>query len=222
MVINLHNIPGVEQVVAGILLNVILALISAFGTYAVAWLRKNISQKNLSTALSIAKIAVKAAESVGTAYGYDSKAKFEYAMNAARQVGEAHGIKFTDVQWESFIEQAHHELTVLEQELEKGPTVDPNQPAMPEPAGPPGPQTTEGQELTGIGETVTTPVAEPVVEVATEPVVPAVPEPVVETHAEPVVEVDTEPVVEPDSSPLPTDEIPLEDRHAAFLRDERG
>lgn len=191
---DLKTITGLDQVLATVIVNVLLALLSAFSAYAVAWLRKHVKGQNLAIALDVAKVAVKAAESVGTAYGYDSKAKFEYAVNSARKVGEAHGINFTDEQWEAFIEQAHHQLVILTEELAAGPTVDPSQPASPEPAGPPGPQTPEGEELTGIGGTE----SENIV------VAPARSElPLGLIHHE-------------------GDSIELEDHHGAFRREERG
>ena len=147
---NWLTVPGVEEMIAGVLFNIILALLSAFSAYAVAWLRAHVSQKHLTLAMRIADAAVRAAESVGTAYGYDSKAKFEYALNAVRQVAASHGLKFSDEQWEALIEQAHHTLVVTENELASGPTVDPAEPPIPEPAGPPGPQTAAGQEHTGV------------------------------------------------------------------------
>lgn len=95
-----------------------LALVAICG-YLVKYLREHLTQPQIDKAVQIAQIAVKAAEAIGAANGFDGKAKFQQALEMARTLAASHSIKFTDEEWQALIEAAVHTLKAGYDELKK-------------------------------------------------------------------------------------------------------
>ncbi|MGB9781483.1 MAG: phage holin, LLH family [Moorellaceae bacterium] len=106
-----------EQLITKTLTDLIQLIIVVLGGMLINYLRKKFTQQQIDQALQIAEIAVKAAEAIGAANGFDGKAKFQQALVFVKQLAAKHGINLTDEQWQGIIEAAVHQLKALGEEL---------------------------------------------------------------------------------------------------------
>lgn len=107
----------INAIIAQTLTDVIRLVIAVLGGMLINYLHKHLTQQQLNKAWETATIAVKAAEAIGYANGFDGKAKFQQALTLARSTAEKYGIRLTDAQWQALIEAAVQELKVLHGEL---------------------------------------------------------------------------------------------------------
>lgn len=122
-----------NHLVSQTLTDLIQLVIIAVGGVVIQYLRKRLSQQQIEKAKQIAEIAVKAAEAIGAANGLDGKAKFQQALQMARDLAAKYGIIFTDAEWQALIEAAVHSLKDLGEELEAKPQDGPKDPEQPQP-----------------------------------------------------------------------------------------
>lgn len=98
------NTSTVSADIVAALISLFLAISSAVGAYAVAWVRRHVSAQNLMVSQRIARVAVTAAQQMGDAAGWSAGAKLTSALQDVRLLGEQHGIKLSDDQWRSLVE----------------------------------------------------------------------------------------------------------------------
>jgi len=109
----------VNELLVGILTNLVLFVIAVAGGYIVRWLKQHLTQRQIELGLEIAAIAVQAAEQIGYATGQNGPGKFAEAMAYARSLAARYGVKFSDEEWAALIERAVHQLKVLGDELRR-------------------------------------------------------------------------------------------------------
>lgn len=93
-----------------VLIAAIGSILTYFGKRLNKWMKVKMGLQDFEAAVEIAKIIVEGIQQTATKYGWDGKAKFEQAMVQLRTWGTQHGIKYTDEQWESIVEQAVFQL----------------------------------------------------------------------------------------------------------------
>lgn len=99
-----------NPVVIGTIISVIGLLLGYVGKLINKWVKVKMGLHDFESAVEIAKIIVEGVQQMAKKYGWDSKAKFEQAMVQLRTWGVQHGMKYTDEQWESIVEQAVFQL----------------------------------------------------------------------------------------------------------------
>lgn len=107
----------VNELLAQVLTNLVLLLIVVAGGYLVRYLRRSLTTQQISLATEIAEIAVRAAEQIGYASGFDGPKKLAEALDRARDLAGKYGIRYSDEQWATLIEKAVEQLKVLDEEL---------------------------------------------------------------------------------------------------------
>lgn len=93
-----------------VLIAAISSILTYFGKRLNKWMKVKMGLQDFEAAVEIAKIIVEGIQQTAKKYGWDGKAKFEQAMVQLRIWGTQHGIKYTDEQWESIVEQAVFQL----------------------------------------------------------------------------------------------------------------
>ena len=106
-----------NPVVIGAIVSIIGILLGYVGKLINKWLKVKMGLHDFEAAVEIAKIIVEGVQQMAKKYGWDSKAKFDQAMIQLRTWGSQHGIKYTDEQWESIVEQAVFQLKGFIDEL---------------------------------------------------------------------------------------------------------
>lgn len=106
-----------NPVVIGAIVSIIGILLGYVGKLINKWLKVKMGLHDFEAAVEIAKIIVEGVQQMAKKYGWDSKAKFDQAMVQLRTWGSQHGIKYTDEQWESIVEQAVFQLKGFIDEL---------------------------------------------------------------------------------------------------------
>lgn len=92
-----------NQTVLNLVMQIVITIvIPVVGGYAVTFLSKHMTAKQIETAQNVAKIGVTYAEQLGV----PNSDKFTAAFNTAKSFAGKYGLKFTDEQWESMIEAA--------------------------------------------------------------------------------------------------------------------
>lgn len=107
----------VNDLLVGILTNLVLLVIAVAGGYIVRWLKQHLTHRQIELGLKIATVAAQAAEQIGYAAGWDGKAKFAEALAQARALATKAGVHFSDEEWAVLIERAVQQLKILGQEL---------------------------------------------------------------------------------------------------------
>lgn len=95
-----------DEAIEVILQNLIYVVFSAAGGFLTAYLKAHYSAQKLRTAEAVAVEAVRFAEQVAGALGYDPKKKLHHALDYVQQLGGRLGIRLTEEQWVGLIESA--------------------------------------------------------------------------------------------------------------------
>lgn len=95
-----------EEAIEAILQNLIYVVFSAAGGFLAAYLKAHYSAQKLRTAEAVALEAVRFAEQVAAALGYDPKKKLHHALDYVERLGARLGLKLTEEQWIGLIESA--------------------------------------------------------------------------------------------------------------------
>lgn len=114
------------------LIDLVLAVTTIVGGALVTLIRRHFSTAQIGLAERIASIAVSATEQMAKAAGWDASAKLKSAMQDARDLGTKHGVRLTDEQWRTLLEQEVQRLRRF-QDVVTAPAV----PAADPPATPP-------------------------------------------------------------------------------------
>lgn len=107
----------INELLVSILTNLVLLVIALAGGYAIRWLKRHLTAQQIGLAAEIAEIAVRAAEQIGYASGFDGPKKLAEALDRARDLAGKYGIKYSDEQWATLIEKAVEQLKVLGEQL---------------------------------------------------------------------------------------------------------
>lgn len=108
---------SINAQITQILSNLVLLILLAIGTYVVQYLKRRFSQQQIALAMEIVEIAVEAVEQIAQASGIKGKEKLREAIGRARDFAAKYGIRYTDEQWATLIEQAVKQLKEFEREL---------------------------------------------------------------------------------------------------------
>lgn len=99
------------------LIDLLLAMTTIAGGALIAAIRRHFSLRAIAAAEAVARIAVRAAEQMAEAAGWDSAAKLTMALAGARDLAAAHGVTLSDAQWRQLIEREVALLRRLDREL---------------------------------------------------------------------------------------------------------
>lgn len=95
----------IQSIIFSGLQDIVTILVGALVAYLVAYIKQHFSAKQISTASVIASAAVNfVAQKLDTS---ENTAKFEAALASAKELAAKAGLKFTDSQWETLIEDAY-------------------------------------------------------------------------------------------------------------------
>lgn len=123
------------------LVDLVLAVTTIVGGAAVTLIRRHFSAAQISLAERIAGIAVGSAEQMAASAGWNGSQKLTSAMQDARDLGAKHGVKLTDEQWRSLLEQEvmrlHRLNDALTTQPEPAPKTTHSKAKAPAPATPP-------------------------------------------------------------------------------------
>lgn len=87
------------------LIDLVLAVSTVALGALVTLIRKHFTVKQIELAESIAGIAVAATEQMAKAAGWNPSQKLKSALGDARDLGAKHGVRLTDEQWRTLVEQ---------------------------------------------------------------------------------------------------------------------
>ncbi|MDI3341842.1 MAG: phage holin, LLH family [Sphaerobacter sp.] len=102
--------PDIQQAVVQVLTDLIRLAALVVAGYVAAWVRQHVTAAQWQRAQDIARTAVWAVEQVAPRLRIQGEAKLQRALEDARRLAAAHGLRLTDQQWRSLIESAVKDL----------------------------------------------------------------------------------------------------------------
>lgn len=100
----------INVAISEVILNILLLVVTGLAAAAVAAIKKRLDAQGIEIGLIIAQAAVGAVEQIGARQGWSPDQKLNHALHRARQAAETYGLKLSDEQWKTFIEQAVAEM----------------------------------------------------------------------------------------------------------------